>query len=360
MKPTKQIPSRILLTDRSTIETDQTCGMARWWYKEEGGQGISPAAEPVYFAQGRQIHEDMAGLAESSDPLAWVKELENSYSEHTNAMSLQEKELHYRRFGWLYAYAIFHEPKIREEYENLAVEQELVLDRDPLWIECIPDRVLVHRVTGKMVYQEYKTAKTINKGWVESWPYAIQIHLGLQAATEEYQKPLAFGQIIGLVKGVDRDGRLSHPYVYGYVGKSGGWSSAYKTGLTPTGVWEYPEGIEAWVRKCGDETAASMFPRSLPIFLNTPMVEKLVSARLYRERVIESVREECRDDLNVRSAYFEPCTKQCKPVIGQQCAYLAACHNAQTGSDPIGSGMYVTRTPHHELEILKLKGAANE
>ena len=107
----------ILLTDRTTIETDWTCGMKRWWYKHEGGVGIVPTIEAAYFLDGRQYHEDFALIAEAEDPLVRAKELieaiEGTVHESQDQM-FQETQT--RRAGWVAANALWIEPRGRAPY----------------------------------------------------------------------------------------------------------------------------------------------------------------------------------------------------------------------------------------------------
>src|SRR3990167_7656298 len=99
-----------LLTDRTTIETDWECGMKRWWYKEEGGTGIVPKEEAVWFRQGRDYHNDFADLAESADPLHSAVELIASLEEKIRGTTdqLAQEELT-RRAGWIAANALYLE-----------------------------------------------------------------------------------------------------------------------------------------------------------------------------------------------------------------------------------------------------------
>lgn len=367
-KPTTESEKDPLLTDRTTIETDWACGMRRWWYKEESGTGIIPVEEAVYFTEGRDIHEDFQLLAdESADPEKRAVELIDAIKDRMDAAGGDQLKLESlcRRAGWVAANALYVEPVWRRDYVNVYLEHELVLGRGDLWILVTPDRVGRHRQTRKLVYRDYKGVGGwgATQNWVAHWPYAIQQHTVLKAIEEELHEPVAYGQIMGLVKGQERDGKLRHPYVWAYSDGGSDWETDYyiakRKGLTLTPVWEYPGGILEWVRRLGPEVATSQFPFSTPIFLNERLLADLVVSRTRREQMVKLVRKSAQVDRTTRAKHFEPRFSECRPSFGAACPYLAACHNATVNEDPLASGLFVRRTPHHELEILS-KGDFNQ
>ena len=130
-------------------------------------------------------------------------------------------------------------------------------------------------------------------------------------------------------------------------------------GLTPRPVWEYDGGILEWVSKLGKEVADTQFAFSPPIFLNERLLDDLVRARTRREQLISIVRSGCQTNPDLRAIHFEPRFSECSPAIGSPCAYLAACHNETINRDPIRSGLFVKRIPHHDVEIL-MRGGDDE
>lgn len=348
----------IYLTDRTAAETDDKCGMMFWWNRKEGKRGIVPKKPAEYLLHGRDIHEDLAGVAEMED--ISPENIHLHISAITDLLTAddrihQEKmEVLYRRLGWTAAWAIFMEPEIRREYENVSTESEIIYARDPLWCCVTPDRVLKHRRDGYLVYKEFKTAKWVNYGWTLHWMYDIQLHLGLAALEEELETPIGYGQVTGLLKGEVRNGRLSHPYVWGYRNiQSGEWTHEYQRGADwePAPVWEYPGGVVEWVMNRGEEVARSQFPHSAPVFLKRHMVDDWVARRIHREEQIRAVQDICRESWEERIKYFEPRTQHCRPVVGDPCPYLAACWNATVRENPLRSGIFEERVPHHEIEL---------
>jgi hypothetical protein len=343
-----------LLTDRTTIETDQKCGMARWWYKEEAASGIVPAEEAAYYKDGRDSHAAAELLVTGER----VEDVLRSFPlSGDNQLTLESQT---RLQGWIAGLGRFIFPLLLEGAEILMVEKELCLQRDPLWIACKPDLVIRNK-QGQIIVIDYKSTGRVSKGWVDYWPLAVQHHINLKAVEEELGEKPAYGQVIGLYKGEWKYGRLNHPYVwaYGDASRPDEWATDYpeakKRGLTNRPLWEYNAGILHWVERLGFEEARGVFPFSAPIFLNERLLEDLITARTRREEEVARVKPVVLADRRLIPAYFEPRYSQCRPVIGAPCAYLAACHNASVNADPLGSGLYVKRTPHHELELLGLE-----
>jgi hypothetical protein len=357
-------PSTIYYTDRTTAETDDKCGMRRWWYKHEGGLGIIPAAESIHLTVGKQTHEDLAFAAEMED--ISVNAIGDYIQGHIPSdfgdLNLAVQEAIYRRLGWFAAYTLYVEPKVRADYETVSVEAEHILDRTPLWVGYTPDRYLRHRQGRYLVYKEYKSTKWANAGWLQSWPFAIQLHIGLAGMQEELDEKVAFAQVMGLLKGEVRDGKLSHPYVWGWRNSvTGEWTHDYNKARAAVWdrrpIWEFPGGVIEWVVKCGSETASAQFPHSAPVFYNERLLNDWVLRRTQREMLVAEVEEECRTDWDKRVIYFEPRTSQCRPVIGEPCPMALACHNAAVRENPLACSDYIKRVPHHEIEVRLLEGA---
>jgi hypothetical protein len=360
MSDTHEEDPQVYLTDRTTAETDDKCGMRRWWYKHEGGIGIVPKEESIHLLVGRDTHIDLAHAAEMEDispaaVQAYVDKILNDGLSNPD-ITLSQKEALYRRVGWFAAYTLFVEPKIRADYENVSTEAEHILDRTPLWVTYTPDRYLRHRQGRYLVYREYKSTKWANNGWLNSWTYAPQIHIGLAGMQEELGEKVAFAQVMGLMKGEVRDGKLGHPYVWAWQNSATGeWTHDYNKARAAVWerypVWEFPQGPVEWVQLCGPEVASAQFPHTAPIFLNERLLNDWTWRRTFREMQVSEVLEESRHDWQKRIVYFEPRTAQCRPVVGDPCPYLLACNNAAVRENPLACSDFVRRTPHHETEV---------
>lgn len=345
------LKEEVFITDRSAIETDWHCGMAYWWNRLEGERGIVPVQEMKYFQIGREIHEDLAFIGQAKDiSVGALEEFLTTIHQPTSGMAV-DLEPWIRRLGWIAAFTLYIEPVIRRDWNTVGIEREIVLDRDPLWLGLIPDRVLESKSDGKLAYREWKSVGAVTPGWVASWPTAVQVHAGIKAIEEELGRRVAYGQIQGLYKGYEKGGLLRHPYVWAYTDGTN-WQVEWKKGWSLAPIWEFPGGIIEWVMKLGSEVALDLFPMSAPIFVDERLLDSMVRRRVHREREVREVRDRCQGDWNERVLYFEQRFKNCRPVVGSPCAYLPACFNASVNKDPLGSGLFVPRTPHHELEII--------
>lgn len=363
-------PSKIIyLEDRSGAETDDQCGMKYWLNRKAGPAkiGIVPVKESLALTIGRESHYDLWNIAMREDiSEGALKEIVADLTAlltEDDRRDQKQMELLWRRLGWLVAFALYIEPEIRAKYETVQVEHELILDRDPLWVAVTPDRVLKNRLNGTLEYREYKTTIASNQKWMHSWFYAIQLHLGLAAVSEEIGEPVKFAQIMGLMKGYESsaDHRLTHPYVWAYFNhQKNTWETEYAKSRgndwIPMPVWEFEGGIVEWVKRLGPDIARQQFPHSPPVFLNERMLAEWVTRRTARQRTISCIEETCRHSETLRAIYFERRTRNCRPPFGDPCDYLHACWNAEVDADPMRCGLYQVREPHHEVEIVGVEG----
>jgi hypothetical protein len=367
---TVKLDKAIYLTDRSAAETDDTCGMKFWWNRLEGNRGIVPKEDQLPLLIGRETHSDLEAITRMDSEELSPEGLEAVTGEILDHLTLADRqnqklmEMVYRRLGWLVGFALYIEPKIRKRYETVGVEKEIILDRSPLWVAVTPDRVLRDKTDGHLEYLEYKTTISASQKWLNSWIYQIQLHIGLAALSEELGEKIQFAQIMGLMKGnsgwgdaVEKQGRLHHPYVWGYYnGDTKAWTWDYNqaraSNWSPLPVWEYEGGIVKWVQLAGLEVALQQFPFSPPVFLNSRLLDKWVERRLSREMMIRAVKEPARENPTLKNIHFPMIQSRCKPPFGDQCQYLKACWNAETNLNPLGSGDFIERVPHHEMEIV--------
>lgn len=343
----KQTEPNILLTDRSTMEIDWDCGRKRWWYKDFGERGIVPVKEADYFITGRHIHSDLALIAEG---VPWQEVVAAAGAPPANDSLLLEPFL--RRLGWVTAFGKWLWPQLEARYEVVKVEWELVLERSPLWVAGTPDLILRDRTDKRLVVIDYKSVGSLGKGWMMHWPYAVQMHLNLKAIEEELGEAPKYAQVIGLKKGREEYGKLRHDYTWAYSDGESGWSKNWHRDWLLRPVSEYPGGVVGWVEQLGDEVGLQQFPFSAPIMLDERLLNDLIRARTLREQEVATHRAAAQTDEGVLNQHWEQRFSKCRPSFGDACPYLEACHNAEVNRDPIGSGLFVVRTPHHELELI--------
>lgn len=346
---------RIFMSDWRAIETDEQCSMKYWLANCEGGNGIARKADIIPNLILEQTHQDlkMLSLAENIEPDNVQLAIDEILSELSgdDREDYPKMEALYRRLGWMAAFAIFHEPQIRKNYETADIDTELVLDRNPLWIITHPDRVLKSRTTGDIIYREYvpMPRNMEKRKWLAQWSYNMRLHVGMAAANENLKiGDVSYGQVMGLSEGYvsSIDNRLIHPYVYGYYNNdTKEWSPPYK-GKTDgnwvqTPVWKYPGGVVQWVTQCGKEVADSMFPISPAVTLNEENLDSWAITRLRREREIDTLRGFSLKQNLVRERHFPRRYSECRPMNGDVCPFLAACWGNKPDNLMLKDELYV-------------------
>lgn len=339
------------ITDIEGCETDDRCGMKYWLMRLESGRGIVPKVDIIPDAILEATHADLRTLAEMEDitPVA-IQGMIDDALERLTSKDKDDKhlmELLYRRLGWLASFALYVEPVIRAEYETIKMDSEILLD-NRLWVIVKPDRVIRGREHKEILYREYVPMPTgyETQKWLQGWFYNIRLHAGMAAVNEILDSgKVTYGQVMGLNLGYKSlvDGRLQHPYTYGYFNAdTRSWSPMSKPNkgeVTP--VWKYPGGIMAWVELCGKEIADYQFPISPRVSLNERILDGWLARRLNRERAMASNKGACVDNLYLRGVYFPKVTSQCRPPSGEPCPYLQACWNPQVEPTPMKYGGFV-------------------
>jgi hypothetical protein len=350
----------IWLLDRSAGDLDDKCGMAFYWSRLYKCKGIATKTVNDNLLTGTEIHDDLANIGEATDPLEEARKLADEILDVIGPDSpTLVKEHAYRRAGWALAFAKWIEPMLRKDWDNVGIESELILDRSPLWVPVQPDRVLKHKTQKVLRYLEFKSTKFANNQWMNSWQKAIQLHVGLKAASEELGEEVNYANILGLMKGEERDGLLRHPYIWGYRNTdTEEWTHDYNKArgmkwiLEP--IWRYPGGLEKWVDFLGEGIGKSMFPMSQPVMFNEELFESWVTRKKSRMEQVSRTVDLCADNKELRQIIFEQRQQQCTPAFGTPCEFNGACWNKSINSDPLGHG-YVERIPHHDVEILLRK-----
>lgn len=257
-----------------------------------------------------------------------------------------EAEQQLRLSGWTIAFSKFVLPSLLEWGTVVQSEVEQLLIEGELGVANTPDLVLVSK-DNRMRIIDYKTTGIMGKNWVDSWTYSAQLQLNLKSTKERlnWSGP-AFIQVIGLDKGMVKEGKLRHPYVYGWV-KGGEWLREWKSGAELVSVNEYPGGQAEWISFLGEEVARAQFPFSAPVF-ELPHIQRevLMSAHIREADIADNI-----SNPKEFIRLFPMNTEECRPAMGIACSYISACHiggTVQTNQIPAG---YKAREPHHQLEV---------
>lgn len=345
------------LTDVSQVEIDDACGMKYWLQTLEGGVGIANRYTRIPNAIVSQTLDDLRTLSKmediSEDTITSMVEAILDPLTRADHEDERKMELLYRRLGWFAAYALYMEPFIRTIYKTEPIADEIILDRDPLWVVVHPGRVLRSLSSDEVIYREIALMPPTlwNRKWLQSWHFNMKMHVGIQAVEEEIKEPVAYGQVMGMSEGYKSltNERLIHPYVWGYYNtKSGQWSHAFKTGeeWVQKPVWEYAGGVIQWVKLCGKELADHQFQLSPPINSNSDILNEWVGRRVHRERQIKTMADSCHINTHLRAIHFPRRTAQCRPIVGEPCEFLKACWgDKKTVAMPMTNEEFVPNIP---------------
>ena len=326
------------ITDVASVEADDSCGMKYWFRNHEGGNGILHKDDLLTEKILEQSITDLRTVAMMDDirretVQAAIDEVLADLTED-DKKDHPKMELLYRRLGWLAAFAIFVEPVTHNVFEEIPIDDEIWLNRDPLMVKIRPGRVLKDRFSKQLVYREFIPTGTTGNRWLDHWQYNIRLHLGITAAAEHLNERIVNGQVMGMDMGYRSGsaGKLYHPYVYGFYNKKtnvwmfdGIGAERTGSGWVERPVWEFEKGIVQWVINCGEKVAISQFQLSPGVKIDPNLVRSWTDQRLHRERMNRGLLSTCQTNFHIRSAHFPRRTAQCRPILGDSCPFLQAC-----------------------------------
>lgn len=351
--------------DRTRVTTDWKCPRARYWAFEYLGRGVSPARRALYFDIGDAVHKSLDALSrgEALDGvcavhLARFREMQSPHYTGELAWKLEEQVCLIEGMirGWYRSVL----PRLTEEFEVVAIEEEFVYEVAPgLTMGVKPDKLLRRRSDGTLWYRETKTLGYLGKDWSLQWQRAIQLHTTAFIVGAHLQEEVSGVIVEGLYKGYDREGKATSPFAYGYArpGTIRGPEimPEWRAGCRKIPIWsDYPGGCRAWAASLPTEVLSNQFIETPPIFLQRRLVEAFLRQVAIREEVIRRAAE-VDDDLQdggLLDTVFPQHFSECAPAIGVPCAYADCCFNPVVGEDPVRSGLYTPRVPHHTTEVL--------
>jgi hypothetical protein len=362
-------------TDRSRIEKDWRCPRARFWTTEFGGRGISPAGKSFDLEFGTIVHEGVE-LAVAGQPHAAMAASERvaAFVSASGGDQIQATQWGAIGYGLVAGFMRSVWPQLQQEYELVATEREVLLQLTPdLTLQARPDLVLRHRLSGALWNCELKTTGYIEAQWLQAWTKAPQLQLTVLAAEESFGEAFAGSIVVGLYKGrKGRDGRQSSPFAWGWrtedlpgiLRPQFSYEEQRRKGWERFLTQGYPGGVAQWVADMPEELLARQFAVTEPIFLRRDLVDALVRQVVHREDEIARAAARFAVDGTVTPAVLDEVFPQyfnnCTPAFGHNCEFNEPCWVPWVGRDPLASGLFVPREPHHEAErkVFELKEVA--
>jgi len=267
------------------------------------------------------------------------------------------------------------------------------------------DILAQHRDTGLLAYFEGKTSGWVGDAWTERWETDPQLALGTLDADAIWGREITELYIIGMDKGrrakdryapEDMKRQLS-PLCYGYCRE--GNPPLMADNWLPANTWTTDDGQEkrasrahkrrgVWHLATSDDpvwlahhtndpamTPAEYWVRMLPntildkvCFLVGPMnrqdhqlgavLRAMTSdegrwqTTLWRLYELQQQYPWASETFQAELDRLVPCSWNCRPFGREhQCEFVSICHRHSGWEDPIGSGHYQPRLPHHDPEL---------
>lgn len=358
---------RIILTDRTRMTTFAKCPRMAFWAYYWGGTGIVPSEEALPLLFGSAVHITierlLVGGLDLDRAIALGKEAFGGLPE---GVALEQ--------GWLFEcliriWAERRLPALREEFDFLAVEKELLwelgADDSRQVIQMIRPDLLARRITdGELFYIEWKTTAYGEDEWAKRWEKNTQVFCNALAIEETLKERVSGVMIEGLVKGPrKKEWRKSSGFqgqviqqsalCYGWQGVDGGVSPKWAYGLTHVPLWTVPGMTPSkWVASIPTDDFLCPVPPIIPDRDDLEDWREGAKWMMFRiDEGIEAIVGAEKDaKRKVVARYFPPNYEACYPFgIGSRCPYFEPCFNPEVRRDPLRNG-FVLRTPHHEAE----------
>jgi len=384
---------------RSHSEAYKRC--PRYYQKAyiEGGTGIEPAALSMGLSRGSLGHEILAQYlnhvrkgTETPEILREIfakaffdfknKALDRTLEDIDTSMLEWEIDRQCALVeGMCRAWIKYRLPMILDIYEIVAteVEREIELSPDVVLMTRI-DNELRHKQTGEYAALEFKFTKANRSDYFDSWRYATQTAAHLIALEEIHggraSSVLMEFLMVGTVRSDEKSGMdiyysplvrgyrlpanppLQPDDIYGHESKLG-----IKKGWITFNVWEEVlQGKPAWMSNMEYWVEAVLPPeKAREQFVTREIFRHEDEMEAWKKRVVAQQRrlytgvqmlqdkatEDQALDVFFPGNFDESCysNKYFRP-----CPFLPVCYG-ELGTDPVESGKFVRRTPHHEREF---------
>lgn len=266
--------------------------------------------------------------------------------------------------------------RVLQEYRVLAIEPEIrtelyVTEHYKVMLMSRPDAILKRIADGALLQLEIKTKQSVNKNWIDSWEHNLQL-IAQQLAVQEFAyqsgrgKSLVVGAMIeALIKGKrekdDRSGmwRQASPLIYVYGKRGDGmlvqdqWSPTWKKGWTKTLVSDFMP-LDAYIQhELSPEITAL---KCITIHQAQPNGDEIADAceqwglaaiRDHEHSLLVQADPEHKQSL--LNEHFEQNTEMCFHY--GKCGFYDLCWTPAVQEDPLASGIYKQREPHHNESL---------
>lgn len=331
-------------TDHSRTVTDWTCPRARYWGYEHEGRGVQPIEPVIELSFGDAIAKAAEAIRTGQPvpsyggPLPWAA----LYQGLTEA---------YRTVVW---------PSWQQQFVlvHAEIECELVLSPDVTY-QARPDAIVQRLSDQTYWYIQDKTTSLNPENFTKGWEKHPELHATALAVEKKLGLQLSGAYVQGWYKGYPKAGTLYSPLAYCWLkpGQPGiskpQPSFEYRAGWPRVAITEV--GVEGWVKSLPVPLVLQQFPVTQAIMLRRDLAEAYLKQTLRRELDLKLWHEGTDSPEEHRSHFpqhFNQCDEWSK--YRRPCSWRDCCWAPGVQRDPVGSGLYVIRQPHHEPEAKAL------
>jgi hypothetical protein len=389
----------MIYTDRTRFTQGCSCEWKRLIGFHWGGCGLSRKLQIAPLATGIAVHSALEAILRAwkdaqrtlpqFDYPAIIGPAVDRFREIVTERGLENyntEEAHYQvalAQALPLAYARVCEDWFREEFELLAVEDEMPLqvDESLMW-QTRSDFITYVKTMSTYAVHDFKTASAWYPDNVTLWQDNLQQMVNGYAAGKRMGVPVTHYYIHILVKGSKRSPspivmpwyQPANPpmqiedvaFRYKYVdqaGKNRYLGRSYERTL----VSKFEPDMGKWIKQ---GVPMDVLQDSIvvigPFGIDNVKVEKFLHGLPRHEQTWTARMEEIEDMGVVSTSDWEKAwptakfqnhldrsftrTYDCFQFGGQKCAYYNLCHNKPGWDNPIGNGEYEPRTPHHSTE----------
>lgn len=299
--------------------------------------------------------------------------------------------------GMIWAFRLLILPWLHHEFRLISVEKEespYPLGDGSIGLMQRLDALGERRMTGALAYLDIKTTGRSSDQFSEEWEIKPQLALNTLGCLDRYGKEVSELFVIGLNKGYRKKGsdeitRQESPFCYGYRRPANPplaaeeWLPSYEwidaSGQTKRAgrdykkapTFEYPNGgVEGWVKQLPESVLKKQVFLIGPLIRQTTQVEMLARQIAGEEEKWQKVlwdlygvqqiligagtapeQVQSHPMFQAELDRLVPCSWNCRPFGAKhQCEFVDLCMRQPGWEDPIASGKYAPRLPHHEPE----------
>lgn len=384
---------------RSASEADQTCPRRRFWNTVFHGIGLEPTGTSEDLIVGTALHAGPEALWRTGNIETAVVAMK-AIPEWPKLGPMWQ----YWCEAILRGYYVVRYLVMVKTWEALAIEEEVTyelgtsLGGRKLILLAKPDLVLRHKLTGIIRYVEFKSTRLMDDKFMESWRKAVQLAAG-QLCFEARGVIIDQVQVAFWCKGAKADTYWRTPFLSAWrttgiqarVSKSktalidittgpvrysakrpekwAGWErfDVWESGMTPA----------EWVTKLTHSDIEKELPETPELIFDPILRADWAEQLAHREGEIADASAEhnrlehlrlTHPDFTsgpglenvklwqrqIRNTHFRQNFRQCRPAQGYPCPFEALCFNPTLAEDPVKSGLYKYREPHHAIEARAL------